>query len=87
MLAKIRSILRPDVFRIELDSSQETVMLLDRRIMFFIKNFENKEVLQHKILQITGNKFVNLERIKNLPSGIMTGRIYIDGKHLSYYLR
>ncbi len=85
--AKIESILRPDVFRIIIDSTNVTQILFDRRILYHINEFDDSNLLMDKLKAVCQKRTVNILRSHNLSKGLSTGRIYIDGKHLSSYLK
>ncbi|MCF7793916.1 MAG: hypothetical protein K9N09_09235 [Candidatus Cloacimonetes bacterium] len=85
MKAKIKEILRPDVFRIQFDDNV-TKMLIDRRILYLIKNSENYVFLMMKLKELLQNRTVDILRSEALSKGLCTGRIYIEGRHISSYL-
>ncbi|HPR17194.1 MAG TPA: hypothetical protein PLD62_03005 [Candidatus Cloacimonadota bacterium] len=85
--ATIKSILRPDVFRIECDSDENNKILFDRRILYTLKSSIDKKMILDKIHSLIQNKKVEIMHAENLPNGLISGRIYLEGKHLSFYLK
>ena len=87
MQARIDSILRPDVFRIVIDSTNVTQILFDRRMLYRKSEFDDNIQLVDRLKTLLQNKTVNILRSCNLTEGLSSGRVYIDGKHLSSYLK
>jgi hypothetical protein len=82
---EIKEILRSDVFRI-LYEDQKAILFFDRRVLFNFQGSQNELLDRIKRIISNSQNKINLRCLNYLNDGTISGRIYLNDKHLSAYL-